>query len=699
MASGSFNLTRTGSTSSYINFTVYWSSSSNGSTANSSTVNVDVKATKSSSSTSATWGTHSTTATVGGTSQSASGSFTLNAGATVLLLRKSYTVPHNSDGTKSVLIDVNVGGNVMWGSGAKTVALDTIPQYATVSQSLSSKTETSISMRWSSDSTIDYIWYSKDNGSNWTGVDVADGKSGTYTIGGLTANTTYKIKTRVRRKDSQRTTDSSALNVTTYNYPYCNSMPSFTIGSRITLGFYNPLSRNIHVNILGADGSEISFDNTTGTSISGYNGTAVCNNLYASIPNAKSATYRVRVTYGNVVMTNTGGTYTVNENVCKPSISSANYQDSNPITTALTSDNQLIIRNQSLVQFTATLAPQNHATSESCQLEINGNTYAMTLNGNSATVDNIKIDSAMDTNAVLTMTDSRGLTVSREVEVTMLDWVLPSAVISLARQNNFYSETDINVDANYSSIDLKNTIQIQVRCKKVDDTEWDEYEDLEDKITSVLVLDNNYAWDVQIVLTDQFGSTTYNLYVSRGMPLIYFDRLKSSVGVNCFPSAEKSLEVEGINVRRSVMSRTLTTTIANSAVNSYTKIPLTSVSSTSDSRLTATESGGIRIGAGVSKVLVSGRMSMYVRTSGTKYLKLAKNDGSNDAPSGNTLAWVYEDFHISNYSNEIMYITPMIVDVVEGDEISLWYYTSASNDDISGNSNGGRTSLTVETVE
>jgi hypothetical protein len=29
------------------------------------------------------------------------------------------------------------------------------------------------------------------------------------------------------------------------------------------------------------------------------------------------------------------------------------------------------------------------------------------------------------------------------------------------------------------------------------------------------------------------------------MPIIYFDRLKSSVGINCFPQNEKSLEING----------------------------------------------------------------------------------------------------------------------------------------------------------
>lgn len=131
MASGSFNLTRTGSTSSYVSFKCNWSSTPNVS-GNYSTVTVNVVASKSSSSSSNTWGTHNTSATVNGSTQSSSGSFTLTPGGSITLLSKSYTVYHNNDGKKSTTISASVGGDVMWGSGSATVTLDTIPRHASI---------------------------------------------------------------------------------------------------------------------------------------------------------------------------------------------------------------------------------------------------------------------------------------------------------------------------------------------------------------------------------------------------------------------------------------------------------------------------------------------------------------------------------------------------------------------------------------
>lgn len=607
----------------------------------------------------------------------------------------SLTVAHDNNGDKSVSVSLTTA---VYSSTTKTstgtMVLDHIPRYATSNQSVANKTETSITMNWSSDNIIDYIWYSTNGGSSWTGINVVDGTSGAYTISGLSANTTYSIKTRVRRRDSQLTTDSSALSVTTYNYPYCNSMPNFTIGNKLTLGFYNPLGRNITVNIIGADNSQISSDTTSGTSISGYNGSTIVNNLYASIPNSQSGTYKVKVTYGSSVITKTGGTYSVNANVCSPSIESATYQDTNASVVAITDNNQLIVRNQSKVQFNASgLTTLNSATISSCSVSINGVSNSMSVSGTTASVNNINIDSSSNLTAIITLTDSRGLTATKNVDVTMLDWVLPTGIISLERQNNFYSTTYITVDGNYSSVDGKNTITIQVRYKKTSDTTWSSYVTLQDNVQSTLTLDNLYEWDVQVLLTDLFGSTTYNLTLQKGMPIFYVDRLLNSVGINCFPKDEDSFENNGINLERNVMTRSLSANVTNLSVSTYTIVPL-DLSNNAGSKLTATNDGGIQIGANVSKILVSGRASIVgSSTTGRRHLRIMKNSYTNN----NTIAWSQDDFAAS--VTEDIVITPTLGDVQEGDVIYLWYYVPNSADTIGGNTYGARTSLTVEVIE
>ena len=166
---------------------------------------------------------------------------------------RTITVTHNTSGHYSsskagsftTTATMGDGGSyaLKSGSASVTVAPPDIPRYATVTQELRSKTSSSISINWSSDSIIDYIWYSKDNGSTWTGIDITDGTSGNYTISSLTANTTYNIKTRVRRKDSQLTTDSTSLSITTYQ----KTIPTISLLSKTVNSITVNSSANVPV--------------------------------------------------------------------------------------------------------------------------------------------------------------------------------------------------------------------------------------------------------------------------------------------------------------------------------------------------------------------------------------------------------------------------------------------------------------------
>ena len=493
--------------------------------------------------------------TINGTTYSWSG--TIGGSGDKTLISKTQTVTHNNDGSKTISLSASITLSVTWSetyvgtiSGSGSMVLTNIPRYATSNQSLASKTETSISINWSSNAIIDYIWYSSNNGSSWTGINVSDGTNGAYTISGLTADTNYKIKTRVRRKDNQLITDSSTLSVDTYAYPYANSMPNFTIGNETTMGLYNPLGRSITVSMVAADGTEKWGGDITGATMSGWNNSGWVSFLYSSIPNAKSGTYKIKVVYGSQTSIKTGGRYTVNANDCLPSISSVSYRDVNNTAVAITGNDQDIVRNQSIVEYTASgLAAQKSATISSCSVSVNNNSYNLSISGNTASGGNATIDSGSDVTATFTVTDSRGLTATKTLNVEMIDWNVPSAIITMHRQNNFYSETDITVNADYPSIGGHNNITITYKAKKTSDTQYTVTGTLQDNVQSTFVADNRYAWDVVVTLVDSFGgTTTYNLWLSKGTPIIYFDRIKSSTGINCFPQDDESFEVSGINI-------------------------------------------------------------------------------------------------------------------------------------------------------
>ena len=129
-----------------------------------------------------------------------------------------HTVSNKTSGTTPFYFTVKDTQNTGWCNYTSgTYQLDITAATTSVSQSLNSKTAYSITMNWSTGNTADYIWYSKDNGSNWIAVGSVNASSGTYTISGLNANTAYNIKTRARRKDTGVNTNySGTTSVTTY---------------------------------------------------------------------------------------------------------------------------------------------------------------------------------------------------------------------------------------------------------------------------------------------------------------------------------------------------------------------------------------------------------------------------------------------------------------------------------------------------
>lgn len=460
-------------------------------------------------------------------------------------------VTHNENGAKNMVVSARIDHSQFTTStNTFTTPLTTIARYATISQTLASKTETTLSILWTSDSTVDQLSYTIDNGTTWVSVGIADSDNGSFTIEGLTAGTEYNVIIKARRKDSGLSSESTALTVSTYDYPYAVTMPDFIVGEQLNIGLYNPLNRSVTVSMIGADNTEYGSETTSGTAISGFNSVGWQTWLYSTIPNALSGSYSVKVTYGAISQTETGGTYSVNSSDALPVIGAATYADTNPFTIGATGDASKIIRNQSTVQFTATgLTGTNDSTITACTVTVNGNTIDLTVSGTTATGGGAVIDSAYDVEAVFTVVDSRGIINTKTITVTMLDWTLPSAIITLYRRNNFYSETYITVDADFSYIEGANQGVITYKARQAGTSTWTVSGTLTDNVQSTFTADNNYDWEVVVTLTDIFNvSVNYNLHLSRGIPIIYFDRLKSSVGVNCFPQNNNSFEVNGLTI-------------------------------------------------------------------------------------------------------------------------------------------------------
>jgi len=273
------------------------------------------------------------------------------------------------------------------------------------------------------------------------------------------------------------------------------------------------------------------------------------NVLRSKCPNSNTLTVKFvvkTVIGGNTFWSTVNKTMTiVNGNPTFPA-SSITYADTNSTVTAITQNNQNIVQNQSNLKVTVADATANkYATITKYEITFNGVTR--TINGASGgTVDFGTVNLSMDEDVTVKVTDSRGNTTTRTKEITILEWSIPSAVISCKRLNNYEDDTNLKADVTISDVDSKNAIlELKYRYRKQGTSTWSSYTSFSDGVQTTFQIDKDYIYDVQVVVRDKFYTRTYDLIVIKGVAILFIDVALLSVGINCLPTVANSLEVNG----------------------------------------------------------------------------------------------------------------------------------------------------------
>lgn len=226
-----------------------------------------------------------------------------------------------------------------------------------------------------------------------------------------------------------------------------------------------------------------------------------------------------------------------------PSASVLTYEDTDASVVAKTGDNQKIVQAEStLVIHRSASTPQKSATIASYSLNFNGTDYTPDGSGN---VTFVKPNIAGVYTARITTTDSRGNTSVNTLDITILELALPTALSSLQRVANFYTETILNVDGKISSVGGTNVLTITEKHRKIGDATWSTPATVQDAVDTLLQLDNLFDWEVFITVEDSYNSIQFTLTVGKGIPIVFFDRKRHSVGVNGFPDDDEQLYVGG----------------------------------------------------------------------------------------------------------------------------------------------------------
>lgn len=318
----------------------------------------------------------------------------------------------------------------------------------------------------------------------------------------------------------------------------------FTDETNPTLTYNNPSSFACDVSIEFAGGSI-----TRAGAISGASGSytmQLTDSERAALRNASRNSPTPNVTYALKTTIDSTAYYSradrkMNVVDAAPELGAVSYEDANAATVAVTGDKSRIVKNHSVLTVTITTATaKKGATIASYTIAFGGVSKTVTSSG---TVSLGAVDVSHSQALTVTATDSRGLTASKSVQVTVDDYSAPTAVIDLHRLNSFEPTTCITANARHSHLNGKNAVAISARFKKVSDSSYGTPIDLEDSIQSTVTCDRDSAYDFVVTIADGLETTEYNLTLGKGIPSFFIDTKKSSVGVNCLPTQENAFQL------------------------------------------------------------------------------------------------------------------------------------------------------------
>lgn len=397
-----------------------------------------------------------------------------------------YRVSNKTSGTTSFyaqLVDTGGYAQASWNvqDTSPTYNLTVDPAYTTVSQTIRETGDNYFYINWSTTDARDYTQYSLNNGA-WVDANdtvASDNKSGYYRVGNLAPNTTYNIKTRCRRTDSQLWSETSNISITTLASPYISALSDFNIGTSFSCSIYNPKGRDLVLHLYANDVADIIIRNTNANGTYTFVTTENENNeLYNTIPNAKNGKFRIGVVCNDLGTTNWSNIsvgnktfYTV-ENDCKPT-ASLGAVDINPDTIALTGNSSKLIKYFSNVRATLTANAYKSANVSSKAISCG--------DGQSGSGSPVVFENVESSNFTGLATDTRGYTAIASKSLTLIEYIRLTLNTEVYRMSPTSSDIVVKFNGNYfngSFGQVENTLTLKYRYKENTSGVWSNWIDI-----------------------------------------------------------------------------------------------------------------------------------------------------------------------------------------------------------------------------
>lgn len=494
----------------------------------------------------------------------------------------TFTVPHNSDGSKvcglSAYCYLGIAPSDLY-VNAQNITLTKIPRYASITSFKTSSTAlTSATFSWSADVQISsgsYTLYNSSGGTVKSANITTNSTSGSFSVSGLSVNTSYKIAITLTRSDSGLQTTSSQVQFSTQDRARITFIPNWNLSSNsITLTISNPgkaytrlflytsvkdgifekaltgvVSGNVTVTFTSAEKKLIyqAMANTSKCTYYFYIGT------YSSQSNANSDSNRL------ADVTSSSATITISSSGNAPTFSSSNlsvYDKNNAYSKFTTADNTKFVQTLSSVcaKITAAATAKNYATISSYKLTFNN--YTTNAAVNSEYTLSAQAPTSGNYSVTLTITDSRGFSTSVSKQINVIRYIDPSVTPSLSRQNNFEAPTTIAASITYADVNGLNTISsLKFRYGQTtserDSASWTNMTITKGASNQYTVTSQTLSFDIdkqyffEFSITDKV-KTVQDIFVTldAGTPIMFIDS-SGKVGVNQYPTRSELFQING----------------------------------------------------------------------------------------------------------------------------------------------------------
>lgn len=521
-------------------------------------------------------------------------------------LLKTYTVrvAHNSNGTKTgVALSASwrfsgtySGTSIGTITASTTVDLDSLDRTApTVSCSVSNITANGFKISATSSATADIWQYSTNGGTNWTQFSITAGTSANTTLSSLTPNTTYSVKVKARKKSNQVYGTSSAVSAKTLGGSTIDSVSALTAdASSVSISMSTTVYDAAYTHKLQIKNGSTVYLEITG--LSWAKGTATRTitltsaqrtTLLTAMASVKSfsATFALLTYSGSTQIgstsTKTATVQTTSANSA-PTMGAFTFYDGRSTTATVTGNDQVFIQSYSYLYVTpGTATARNNATISTYSATCNG----VTLSNTTGAVINLGAVAKSGTlDVVVTATDSRGYTVSKTQQITVIAYAKPKvSSLTLRRTNDIEAEMQLTFNGTISAVSVSGTqknslLYVRYRYKLTSASSYGSYTSILSSVTKsgtsfsfsnleLCSLDANSSYDFHLQIRDQLNSlSSVDLYyvVPQGTPLVALRKKK--VGINT-PDPEAALDVVGdAKVSGTVTATTVTATTLNGSL-------------------------------------------------------------------------------------------------------------------------------------